>query len=65
MFGALTIMNFVAIVLLVIVSFHVYLQLNELKEYDEANEKQLQNLVNDINNNNSIISNNIPNIANM
>ncbi len=65
MFEALTIMNFVAIVLLVIVSFHVYLQLNELKEYDEANEKQLQNLVNDINNNNSIISNNIPNIANM
>ena len=65
MFEALTIMNFVAIVLLVIVSFHVYLQLDELKEYDEANEKQLQNLVNDINNNNSIISNNIPNIANM
>tara|TARA_Y100000389_G_scaffold150398_1_gene149958 strand:- start:1082 stop:1279 length:198 start_codon:yes stop_codon:yes gene_type:complete len=65
MFEALTIMNFVAIVLLVIVSFHVYLQLDELKEYDEANEKQLQNLVNDINNNNDIISNNIPNIANM
>jgi hypothetical protein len=65
MFEALTIMNFVAIVLLVIVSFHVYLQLDELKEYDQANEKQLQNLVNDINNNNDIISNNIPNIANM
>tara|TARA_B100001057_G_C22782084_1_gene924076 strand:- start:1374 stop:1571 length:198 start_codon:yes stop_codon:yes gene_type:complete len=65
MFEALTIMNFVAIVLLVIVSFHVYLQLDELKEYDEANEKQLQNLVNDINNNNDILSNNIPNIANM
>ena len=45
MSGVLSIMNFIAVVLLVIVSIYVYLQIRELKEYDEMNEKQLQNLV--------------------
>ena len=39
MLGALSIMNFIAIVLLVIVSIYVYLQIRELKDYDEMNEK--------------------------
>lgn len=62
---ALTFMNSIAIVLLIVVSVHVYLQIKDLKEYDELNEKQLKNLVNDINHNNYIISNNNPNIVNM
>ena len=41
------------------------MEVNELKEYDAANEKQLDNLVNDINYNNYVVSNNIPNITNM
>ena len=63
MSGALSIMNFITIVFLVAVSIHVYIEIQGLKEYDEMNELQLQNLVNDINNNNNIISNNNPNIA--
>lgn len=63
MSGALSIMNFITIVFLVAVSIHVYIEIRGLKEYDEMNELQLQNLVNDINNNNNIISNNNPNIA--
>lgn len=63
MSGALSLMNFITIVFLVAVSIHVYIEIQELKEYDEMNELQLQNLVNDINNNNNIISNNNPNIA--
>ena len=58
MSGALSIMNFITIVFLVAVSIHVYVEIQELKEYDEMNELQLQNLVNDINNNNNIIAKN-------
>lgn len=58
MSGALSIMNFITIVFLVAVSIHVYIEIQGLKEYDEMNELQLQNLVNDINNNNNIISKN-------
>ena len=62
---ALTFMNSIAIVLLIVVSVHVYLKIKDLKEYDESNEKQLKNLVNDINHNNYIISNSNSNIVNM
>ena len=62
---ALSLMNFIAVVLIIIVGVHMYLQIKQLKEYDEMNEQQLQNLVNDINNNNYIISHNNPNIVNM
>ena len=58
MSGALSIMNFITIVFLVAVSIHVYIEIQRLKEYDEMNELQLQNLVNDINYNNNIISKN-------
>ena len=51
-------MNFITIVFLVAVSIHVYIEIQRLKEYDEMNELQLQNLVNDINYNNNIISKN-------
>jgi hypothetical protein len=58
MSGALSLMNFITIVFLVAVSIHVYIEIQRLKEYDEMNELQLQNLVNDINYNNNIISKN-------
>ena len=65
MSGALSIMNFITILFLVAVSIHVYIEIQNLKEYNEMNEQQLQNLVNDINNNNYVISNNNENIRKM
>ena len=61
----LNIMNLIAFVLLFAVTIYIIIEINKLKEYDDANEKQLTNLVNDINYNNQILSNNNPDIVNM
>ena len=61
----LSIMNLIAFVLLFAVTIYIIIEINKLKEYDDANEKQLTNLVNDINYNNQILSNNNPDIVNM
>ena len=61
----LNIMNLIAFVLLFAVTIYIIIEINKLKEYDDANEKQLTNLVNDINYNNQILSNNNTDIVNM
>lgn len=61
----LGLMNLIAFLCLFALSIYIVMEVKELKEYDAANEKQLDNLVNDINYNNYVVSNNIPNIVNM
>ena len=61
----LSLMILIAFLLLCAVTIYIVLELNKLKEYDESNEKQLTNLVNDINYNNYIISNNNPKLGNI
>ena len=61
----LSVMNLIAFILLFAVSMYIIIEIKELKEYDDANEKQLTNLVDDINYNNYVISNNNPDIVNM
>ncbi len=54
----LGLMNLIAFILLFAVTVYVIVEINKLKEYDENNEKQLTNLVSDINYNNYVISKN-------
>tara|TARA_B100000900_G_C20601418_1_gene725842 strand:+ start:5884 stop:6093 length:210 start_codon:yes stop_codon:yes gene_type:complete len=61
----LGLMNLIAFILLFAVTIYVIVEINKLKEYDENNEKQLTNLVNDINYNNYIISKNNDKITNL
>ena len=61
----LGVMNFIAFILLFAVTMYIVIEIKELKDYDDANEKQLTNLVDDINYNNYVISNNNPDIVNM
>ena len=58
-------MNLIAFILLFAVTIYVIVEINKLKEYDENNEKQLTNLVSDINYNNYIISKNNDKITNL
>jgi glucose uptake protein GlcU len=58
-------MNLIAFILLFAVTVYVIVEINKLKEYDENNEKQLTNLVSDINYNNYIISKNNDKITNL
>ena len=57
--------GFIAFILLFAVTMYIVIEIKELKDYDDANEKQLTNLVDDINYNNYVISNNNPDIVNM
>jgi hypothetical protein len=61
----LGLMNLIAFILLFAVTLYVIVEINKLKEYDENNEKQLTNLVSDINYNNSVISKNNDKITNL
>lgn len=61
----LGLMNLIAFILLFAVTVYVIVEINKLKEYDENNEKQLTNLVSDINYNNSVISKNNDKITNL
>ena len=61
----LGLMNLIAFILLFAVTVYVIVEINKLKEYDENNEKQLTNLVSDINYNNYIISKNNDKITNL
>tara|TARA_B100000925_G_C21870727_1_gene414164 strand:- start:577 stop:786 length:210 start_codon:yes stop_codon:yes gene_type:complete len=61
----LGLMNLIAFILLFAVTIYVIVEINKLKEYDENNEKQLTNLVSDINYNNYIISKNNDKITNL
>tara|TARA_B110000259_G_scaffold88072_1_gene102391 strand:- start:854 stop:1066 length:213 start_codon:yes stop_codon:yes gene_type:complete len=61
----LGLMNLIAFILLFSVTIYVIIEINKLKEYNENNEVQLNNLVNDINYNNYIISNNNEKIASL
>ena len=61
----LSVMNLIAFILLFAITMYIVIELKELKDYDNANEKQLTNLVDDINYNNYVISNNNPDIVNM
>jgi|TARA_Y100000389_G_C17278003_1_gene421437 glucose uptake protein GlcU len=61
----LGLMNLIAFILLFAVTVYVIVEINKLKEYDENNEKQLTNLVSDINYNNYVISKNNDKITNL
>ena len=61
----LGLMNLIAFILLFAVTVYVIVEINKLKEYDENNEKQLTNIVNDINYNNYVISKNNDKIKNL
>jgi hypothetical protein len=61
----LGLMNLIAFILLFAVTIYVIVEINKLKEYNENNEKQLTNLVSDINYNNYIISKNNDKITNL
>lgn len=61
----LGLMNLIAFILLFAVTIYVIVEINKLKEYDENNEIQLNNLVSDINYNNYVISKNNNKITNL
>jgi len=63
--SALSIMNLISIILLIVVSVNLYTEIQNLKQYEINNQQQLQNLVNDINYNNYIISNSNDKLVNL
>lgn len=63
--SALSIMNLITIILLIVVSVYLYTEIQNLKQYEVNNQQQLQNLVNDINYNNYIISNSNDKLLNL
>jgi hypothetical protein len=53
-------LNFVAIVLLIFVTSYLFIEIYNIKVYLDSNENQLSNLVQDINYNNYILKQKIP-----
>lgn len=53
-------LNFVAIVLLIFVTSYLFIEIYNIKIYLDSNENQLSNLVQDINYNNYILKQKIP-----
>ena len=55
-------LNFAAIVLLIFVTSLLFIEMYNIKTYLDTNENQLSNLVSDINYNNYIIKQHIPDL---
>lgn len=61
--NAVSVLNLTVIALLVVVVVYMYLQMQSMSKYHDLNERQLTNLVSDINYNNWVIAQNNPDIT--